>query len=78
MNQSRLDSVTESCINILVGFGVAYLANMAVLTSFGYHISHTENFHITCVMTVISFIRSYLLRRLFNKLRLFGYAKAES
>lgn len=70
MKQSRLGSVVEACINILVGFGIAMLANAVILPYFGFNVTAEQNFWITCVFTVISFIRSYLLRRLFNSLRL--------
>lgn len=73
-HQTRLGSFVEAWTNVLVGFGVAMAANAVVLPLFGYPVSVADNFWITCVFTGVSLIRSYLLRRLFNKLRLFTYA----
>ena len=73
MSQSRLGSAVEAWANIAIGFGVAFLANMVVLPAFGFHISAHQNFVITCVFTVISFIRSYFVRRLFNYIKAFNH-----
>lgn len=72
--QTRLGSFVEAWINILVGIGIAYTANMLLLPVLGLAISHSQNITITLVMTVLSLVRSYCLRRFFNKLRLFTYA----
>lgn len=72
--QTRLGSFVEAWVNIFVGIGIAYTANITVLPAIGVPISHSQNIVITLVMTVLSLVRSYLLRRLFNKLRLFTYA----
>lgn len=73
MRQTRLGSFVEAWTNIFVGFGIAMAANAIVLPAFGFAISMAQNFWITVVFTVISLIRSYLLRRFFNSLRLFHH-----
>ena len=73
-HQTRLGSFVEAWANVLVGIGVAYTANMLVFPVIGLQISHSQNIILTLVMTVVSLVRSYLLRRFFNKLRLFSYA----
>jgi hypothetical protein len=55
-------------INVLVGFGVAWAANLVVLPAFGYPVSAGEAFWMGGVFTVLSLVRSYALRRLFNRL----------
>lgn len=68
MSQSRKASITESITNIVVGFGINYGANMAILPIL-WDPAHpaTTSFHIGLVFTGISLIRSYILRRVFNK-----------
>lgn len=75
--QTRLGSFVEAWINIFVGAGLAFAANILWSEWWGIKISHSQNFKIVVLMTVISFVRSYLLRRFFNKLRLFTYAARE-
>lgn len=73
MSQSRLGSVVEAWANIAIGFGVAFVSNTVVLPAFGFHLNARQNFYITCVFTVISFIRSYFVRRLFNYIKAFNH-----
>jgi hypothetical protein len=71
VSQSRTHSLFESLTNIVVGSGINFAANMALLPI----ILHTAaipfhaNILITAVFTVISLVRSYLLRRWFNSWR---------
>lgn len=67
MSQSRAHSMIEAWTNVAVGFGVAMLANVTLFPLFGWHISGAQNIALTCCFTVISLVRSYLLRRLFNR-----------
>ena len=66
--QSRLMSALEAFCNILVGYLVAVAANLVVLPLFGYAVSLLDGFAIGLIFTLISLMRSYLLRRLFNSL----------
>ncbi len=66
MSQSRKGSAFEAVANVAVGYGVAVLAQMAVFPLFGLHTSLGENLAMGAVFTVISLIRSYTLRRVFN------------
>ena len=68
MRQTRLGSWLEAWANIAVGFGVNWLANMIVLPAFGFHVTGSQAFHIGLVFTAISLVRSYLLRRVFNRI----------
>jgi len=71
--QSRKGSALESVINILVGYGVAILAQIAIFPFFDIHISLTSNLLIGLLFTLVSFVRSYLLRRFFNAAHKRGY-----
>lgn len=64
--QSKKASILESFANVAVGFGIATLANLVVLPVFGYQVSVPDALGIGGVLTVISILRSYALRRAFN------------
>lgn len=64
--QSRLSSFIEACVNVSIGFGVSMVANLVVLPAFGYPVTVPDAFGIGLVFTVISVVRSYVVRRVFN------------
>ncbi len=68
MRQTRLGSWLEAWANILVGFGVNFLANLAILPLFGFHVTGSQAAHIGLFFTAISLVRSYVLRRVFNRI----------
>jgi hypothetical protein len=70
MKQSKLMSLIESTINILVGFGISVAAQAIFLPLLGVEISLCANLAFAVIMTVISVMRSYLLRRLFEALHI--------
>lgn len=69
MSQTRAGSVVESLVNIAVGFSINWTANMFVLPLFGFPVTGIQAFGIGLIFTVISLVRSYTLRRVFNGLR---------
>ena len=64
--QSRWMSLLEAVTNIAVGYGVAVLTQVLVFPMFGLHASVGENLELGAIFTILSLIRSFLLRRLFN------------
>lgn len=66
MSQSRLMSFVESCANVLVGYGVAVAAQVAIFPWFGFHPPLRDNLLIGAAFTAVSLCRSYVLRRAFN------------
>lgn len=68
MTQSRQHSALESAANVLIGYLIAIMAQMVILPIFGMYASTSEHFMIAGLFTVVSLVRSYCLRRLFNKL----------
>jgi hypothetical protein len=70
MKQSRLMSWLESVINIAVGFGISLAAQMFFLPLLGVAIDFHQNLFFALIMTVISLLRSFLLRRLFEALHI--------
>lgn len=70
MTQSRLGSLYEALINVAIGYGINFTANLLVFPLFGWHISVAQNLLLGSVFTFISVARTYLIRRYFNnKLR---------
>ena len=69
MSQTLKGSLYEVWTNIFVGFGLNYFANLLIFPLFGMHISHANNFWMGCIYTAISLVRSFVLRRVFNKIR---------
>jgi len=65
--QSRKMSFVESCCNVAIGYLIAVAAQYAIFPLFDIHIAHSEHFAIAALFTVVSLIRSYALRRLFNR-----------
>ncbi len=66
MNQTRLGSLIEVCINILIGFAINWVANMYILPLYGFAITGGQAFSMGLIFTVISVVRSYVIRRWFN------------
>ncbi len=66
MTQSRRMSLVEAVANVALGYGVAVLAQIAVFPLFGLHPSISDNLAIGAVFTVVSLLRSYAVRRMFN------------
>lgn len=64
--QTRVQSMIESMSNVVVGYGVALAAQVAVFPLFGWQPSLAVNAKISAVFTVVSLLRSYALRRFFN------------
>lgn len=69
MGQTRLGSWLEALSNIVVGFSINWCANMLVLPLFGFQVSGTQAFHIGLIFTAIALVRSFALRRVFNRIR---------
>lgn len=65
--QTRTQSLMESIINILIGYIVAVLSQVAIFPIFGINVPLSDNLLIGAYFTLISLIRSYAVRRYFNK-----------
>lgn len=66
MSQSRLGSAVEAIVNILIGMGVALGSQYVIFPQFDIHVSHSTHLWITFWFTIVSFVRSYFVRRWFN------------
>jgi hypothetical protein len=59
-------SLVEAVTNIVVGYGLAILTQIIVFPLFELHASIGDNLLIGATFTVVSLLRSFALRRLFN------------
>lgn len=66
--QSRLGSLIESSVSTAIGYTVALIANLSVLPLFGYQPTLNQASAIALIFTIISLVRGYLVRRLFNRI----------
>jgi len=64
--QSRWMSLVEAVTNVVVGYGLAVMTQIIVFPMFGLHASVGENLALGAIFTILSLIRGFLLRRLFN------------
>lgn len=68
MNQTRLESLIETCTNVATGFIVSYVFWTYFLVDWikaGY-VTIDDNFLITCMFTVLAVARGFVWRRFFN------------
>ena len=69
MKQSRWMSFAEAVVNVVLGYGVAVVTQMLVLPLFGIRASVSDNLIIGVIFTMVSLVRSFTLRRVFESLR---------
>lgn len=69
MKQTRVMLFVEALANVAVGYGVAVLTQLAVFPLFGLRASLTQNMVIGLLFTIVSILRSYALRRLFEAIK---------
>jgi hypothetical protein len=62
-------SLVEAVANVAVGFGVAVVIQMLVFPLFGLVATLGENMAMGAIFTVVSIVRSYSLRRVFEAIR---------
>ena len=74
MKQSRLMSLVESVANVIVGYGVAVVTQILIFPVFGLQTTLAQNLKMGAVFTGISIIRSFALRRLFERIRVASHS----
>ncbi len=66
MKQSKAQSIVETIFGTVTGLIISYWISKTVYLLYGFHISDRQNIEIVLIFTVISLLRGYLVRRLFN------------
>jgi hypothetical protein len=64
--QTKRESAFEAVTNVLIGWSIGVLSNYLVLPLFGYTVGVGESMGIAASFSVISLVRSYIIRRWFN------------
>jgi hypothetical protein len=62
-------SLVEAATNVVVGYVVAVLTQLAFFPMFGLAVPVSDNLVIGGIFTAVSLLRSFALRRLFEALR---------
>lgn len=68
--QTRLSSVIESITNLAAGMAVSIVIQLVVYPIMDIPVTFKQNIIITLVFTVASLFRSYIIRRIFNGLKI--------
>jgi len=69
MNQTKLHSIIESITQTIIGLGTSILIQVVLYPLLGIPVTLKQNLIITSVFFVVSIIRGFLVRRLFNKMK---------
>lgn len=70
--QKAHHSLLEAVLNTTSGFIFSMTLGQVVYPLFGFNATLSQNFIITLIFTVVSIIRSYVWRRVFNALNVSG------
>ena len=72
MRQSRIMSMVEAATNVVVGYVLAIATQIVVFPWFGIETGLAEHLTIGLAFIGVSLVRGYLLRRLFEAIRMHG------
>jgi|TARA_R110000822_G_scaffold12473_7_gene45134 hypothetical protein len=68
MSQTKKQSIIEVIANTVVGFIISVGVSVLLFPLMGIPVTFGENLGITLIFTVISLVRSFVMRRIFNKI----------
>ena len=69
MKQSRRMSLFESITNVVIGYLLSLITQVVVFPIFQIEVSLADNMAISVIFTVVSLVRSYVLRRVFERVQ---------
>ncbi len=69
MNQNKLESLIEACVNTVIGFAITMFFLPIVNYICGIHMTGSQMGISTFIFTIISVARGYFIRRFFNNLQ---------
>ncbi len=64
--QTKKKSLIESTVQTLIGLGTSILVQITIYPLMGIPVSFEQNLIITAVFFIVSIVRGYLVRRLFE------------
>ena len=65
-HQTKKKSLIESTVQTLIGLGTSILVQITIYPLMGIPVTFEQNLIITAVFFVVSIVRGYLVRRLFE------------
>lgn len=66
--QSRIMSLVETLANVASGMVTAVIVGQIVYPLYGYKVSVADNIWLTSIFTVVSVVRGYVWRRIFERI----------
>jgi len=67
--QSIKNSLLETTVNIITGLLISFLIQLWIYPLLGIKISINQNLITTAVFFIASFLRGFIIRRLFNRMK---------
>lgn len=74
--QSRAMSLVEAVAGVVIGYALAVGAQILLFPVFGLQATLAQTLKIGAAFTLLSIVRSYALRRVFERLRIRSAARA--
>jgi len=68
MKQTKHKSLIESIIQTIIGLGTSILIQIILYPMMGIPVTFSQNLIITLVFFLVSIVRGYFVRRIFEKL----------
>lgn len=68
MKQTKQKSLIESVIQTIMGLGTSILIQVILYPMMGIPVTFSQNLIITLVFFIVSIVRGYFVRRIFEKL----------
>mgnify|MGYP003606355309 FL=1 len=68
MKQTKRKSLIESIIQTIIGLGTSILIQVILYPIMGIPVTFSQNLIITLVFFMVSIVRGYFVRRIFEKL----------
>jgi hypothetical protein len=66
-SQTSLSSLIESVVNVFTGMIINLIAQIVIFPIYGIKTTIQTNIQIVGIFTILAIIRTYSLRRIFNK-----------
>lgn len=66
--QSKVQSLLESLLNIFIGWLISVISSAIIFPMLGVDLPWEANLKASAIFTVISIVRTYFVRRYFNRL----------
>tara|TARA_R110002050_G_scaffold204275_1_gene339487 strand:- start:1775 stop:1987 length:213 start_codon:yes stop_codon:yes gene_type:complete len=66
--QTKKQSLIETISGVFIGLVISFLIQVVIYPAMGIRVTLSQNLFITSVFFMVSVVRGYFVRRLFNKI----------